>query len=54
MTHYDTYVELRPLAAAEGALGLESHRRRRVVVGPQETSHYEVFLHFADVTFLQS
>ena len=32
MTHYDTYFERR-LAAAEGALGLDSQRRRRVAVG---------------------
>ena len=29
----DAYLELRRLAGAEGAFELESHRRRRVVVG---------------------
>ena len=33
MIHYDAYLELRRLAGAEGALELEAHRRRRVVVG---------------------
>ena len=33
MIHYDAYLELRRLAGAEGAFELESHRRRRVVVG---------------------
>ena len=31
MIRYDNYLELRRLAAAEGAFELESHRRRRVV-----------------------
>ena len=31
--HYDAYLELRRLAGAERAFELESHRRRRVVVG---------------------
>jgi hypothetical protein len=31
--HYDAYLELRRFAGAEGALELEAHRRRRVVVG---------------------
>ena len=33
MIHYDLYLELRRLAGAQGAFELESHRRRRVVVG---------------------
>ena len=33
MIHYDAYLELRRLAGAQGAFELESHRRRRVVVG---------------------
>ena len=33
MIHYDAYLELRRLVGAEGALKLEAHRRRRVVVG---------------------
>ena len=33
MIHYDAYLELRRLAGADGAFELESHRRRRVVVG---------------------
>ena len=33
MIHYDEYLERRRLAGAEGALELEAHRRRRVVVG---------------------
>ena len=33
MIHYDAYPELRRLAGAEGALELEAHQRRRVVVG---------------------
>ena len=31
--YYDAYLELRRRAGAEGALELEAHRRRRVVVG---------------------
>ena len=34
--HYDAYLELRRLAGAEGALEIEAHRRRRVVVGRRE------------------
>ena len=33
MIHYDAYLELRRLAGAQGAFELESHGRRRVVVG---------------------
>ena len=33
MIHYDAYLELHRLAGAQGAFELESHRRRRVVVG---------------------
>ena len=36
MIHYDAYLELRRLAGAEGALEIEAHRRRRVVVGRRE------------------
>ena len=35
--HYDAYLELRRLAGAEGALEIEAHRRRRVVVGRRES-----------------
>ena len=34
--HYDTYLELRRLGGAEGALEIEAHRRGRVVVGRRE------------------
>ena len=36
MIHYDAYLELRRLAGAEGALELEAHRRRRVVVDREQ------------------
>ena len=33
MIHYNAYLECRRLAGAEGALELEAHRRRHIVVG---------------------